>query len=167
MGAGEQDLIKAFDELAIMHALYRHAPFFTVADGEGFKKQHPGGHGKCLFLKDKDDNFVLAAVAQERRVDLKRLARDLGVGRLSFCKPDEVEAVLGVKPGAVTPFAVMNITRDSTGKGLHAAVDEALTKEAKVFFHPLHNEATVAVAPADLLRFIRYFGFAPQVVDFG
>lgn len=167
MSAGEQDLIKAFDELGIAHELYRHPPFFTVADGEDFKEQHPGGHGKCLFLKDKDGARVLAAVSQERRADLKRLAKDIGVGRLSFCRPEEVETVLGVRPGAVTPLAVMNLAAGEGGSALQVAVDAALTKEAKVFFHPLHNEATVAIAPADLLRFIRRFGFDPEVVDLG
>ncbi len=165
MTASEQDLFDVFENLAIKFTLYRHAPFFTVEESRKARKNWPGGHCKCLFLKDKKANMVLAVVHEDLKVDLKSLAEKLALGRFSFCDEPRMIRVLGVTPGAVTPFSVMNVKDLSAGETFQVIVDAALANFEVVNFHPLHNEATVGIKFADLLRFIKYYGFDPKRLD--
>ena len=162
--ATEKDLLKCFKELDIGYSIYRHPPFFTVDDCREYREHMPGGHCKCLFIKDKKGNMVLAAVHEDVRVDLKAMAKTLGLGRFSFCNEERMIKVLGVTPGAVTPYALMNVSEGSDKIALTVVVDEKLLSYHTVNFHPLHNEATVAVIPGDLLKFIRHFGFIPKIM---
>jgi Ala-tRNA(Pro) deacylase len=80
----------------------------TVEEAERHTGHLPGGHCKNLFLKDKKGKLWLLICLNQRRIDLNRLAKVLGCARLSFGKADLLEAVLGVAPGGVTPFASIN-----------------------------------------------------------
>ena len=166
MTACEQDLLDVFKKLGIEFSLFRHPPFFTVDDCREYREHMPGGHCKCLFLKDKKGNMVLAAVHEDVRVDLKALAKTLGLGRFSFCNEERMKKVLGVTPGAVTPYALMNAGGPDK-EALTVVVDENLLSFDAVNFHPLHNEATVAVSPDDLLKFVSHFGFQPHLMKMG
>jgi Ala-tRNA(Pro) deacylase len=123
----------------------------------------PGGHSKNLFLKDKKDRLFLAVAHCDTPVDIVGYGRAAGSkGRLSFGKPELMTATLGVIPGAVTPFALVN----ETAKALHeVAVDRALLRHETVWFHPLENTASTAVSPEGLLAFISACGFEPRLVD--
>lgn len=118
---------------------------------------------KNLFLKDKKGALYLAVALGETRVDLVGLGKLLGAkGRLSFGKPELMTQTMGVIPGAVTPFALMN----ESARVLTAVVlDTALLAQEPVWFHPLENTASTAVAPADLVRFVAACGFQPKIVD--
>ena len=107
--ANERDLFNLLNKLGIEFTLYRHAPFFTVEESRAAREDWPGGHCKCLFLKDKKANMVLAVVHEDSKVDLKALAEKLFLGRFSFCNEERMAWVLGVTPGAVDPFSVMNV----------------------------------------------------------
>ena len=123
----------------------------------------PGGHSKNLFLKDKKDRLFLAVAHCDTAVDIVGYGRSAGArGRLSFGRPDLMTATLGVIPGAVTPFALIN---DGAKALTEIAVDTALMGWDEVWFHPLENKASTAVATADLLRFIRACGVEPRLVD--
>ena len=165
MPATEKELLGLFAELGIRFTLYRHPPFFTVEDGRAHHADMPGGHCKCLFLKDKKAQMVLAVVHEDLKVDLKALAVGLGLGRFSFCNEERMARVLGITPGAVTPFALINASEGSLEdkESLTVIVDAHLQDYDVVHFHPLHNEATVAITPGDLLKFIRHAGFKPIV----
>ena len=167
MPTSEKDLLNLFAELGIEYTLYRHPAFFTVQDGRAHHEGMPGGHCKCLFVKDNKAKMVLAIVHEDLKVDLKALAKDLGLGRFSFCNEQRMIRVLGITPGAVTPFALMNVSGDSLEEkeSLTVVVDAHLQDYDVVHFHPLHNEATVAITSGDLLRFIRHFGFEPIIRD--
>lgn len=166
MSAREEDLLDVFKKLGIEYSIFRHPPFFTVEDCREYREDMPGGHCKCLFLKDKKGNMVLAAVHEDVRADLKALAKTLGLGRFSFCNNERMKKVLGVTPGAVTPFALMNTGGPDRG-ALTVVVDKNLLSFDVVNFHPLHNEATVAVSPDDLLKFIAHFGFQVRLLKIG
>ena len=167
MPASEKDLLELFEDLGVPYTLYRHPAFFTVEDGRAHHEGIPGGHCKCLFVKDKKAKMVLALVHENLKVDLKALAKDLGLGRFSFCNEERMIRVLGITPGAVTPFALMNVSGEALEQkeSLNVVVDQHLQDFDVVHFHPLHNEATVAITPGDLLKFIRHFGFEPVVMD--
>jgi Ala-tRNA(Pro) deacylase len=101
---------------------------------------------------------------EDTKVDLKALAKRLGFGRLSFGKPDLLMEVLGIEPGSVTAFALIN----ETSSGLAAVVvDEALMAFAEVNCHPLVNNATTRIATRDLIRFMEECGHVPRVLPLG
>lgn len=166
MAATEEDLFRTFDDLGIVYTLYRHPPIFTVEESQAMRINWPDAHCKCLFLRDKKKNMVLAAVHEDLRVDLKKLARTLGLGRFSFCNPDLMMRVLGITPGAVNPFSVMNVKNLVDGETFQVVLDKKFAEFDAVHFHPLHNEATVGVSFADLIGFIEHFGFQPRIIDF-
>ena len=164
MPASPQDLFARLDGLNIDHETIDHPPIFTVEEGRDHKLSMPGGHSKNLFLKDKKGNFALASAWCDTAVNLVALGKHLGArGRFSFGKPDVMEALLGVSPGSVTPFSLMNAPADAFA---WVVVDAALMGHEAVWFHPLHNAASTRIAPDDLVRFIEKCGFQPLIVDF-
>ena len=164
MPATEAELFTCLDELGISHVTHRHRPVFTVEESADLHQMMPGAHCKSLFLKDKGGVFLLAVVLAGRRVDLKALGKSPAVpgGRLSFASPEALWEKLGVTPGSVTPFALIN----TGSKGIHVLLDKAMLAYPLVNYHPLQNGATTAISPVDLLRFIRHCGHEPLDIDF-
>jgi Ala-tRNA(Pro) deacylase len=163
MPSTRADLFARLDALGIAHRTVEHPPIFTVEEGRNLKASMPGGHSKNLFLKDKKDRLFLAVCHCDTAVDLVGYGKVAGAkGRLSFGRPDLMTATLGVIPGAVTPFALLN---DSARALAEVAVDEALMRWDAVWFHPLENTASTAISPAGLLAFIRACGFAPRLLN--
>ncbi len=167
MAATERDLMRRLDELGIPAATHRHEPLFTVEDGRHLHAGLPGGHCKSLFLKDKKGALWLVVALHDTRVDLKGLQKALGAARLSFAKPDLLMEVLGVAPGAVTPFALINAEGGARDATLSVVLDARMLAEEIVNYHPLTNDATTAISPDDLLRFIREMGYEPTILDIG
>lgn len=162
MPATRSELFALLDRLGVAHRTVAHAAIFTVDEGRDLKRQWPGGHSKNLFLKDKAGRLTLAVALGETRVDLVGLGRRLGSkGRLSFGSPELMTATLGVIPGAVTPFALMN---DSARAVSTVVVDAALLAEDPVWFHPLENTASTAIAPEGFRAFLAACGVAPLVL---
>ena len=147
--------------LGIATHTLEHAPVFTVAESSELERQLPGGHTKNLFLKDDKGVLWLIIAESATRVDLKAMARRIGSGRLSFGKPDLLRDVLGVPPGSVTAFAVMN----DTAHRVRVVVDRNLMRHETVNCHPLRNTATTNIGRDDLLRFIHACGHAPAIAD--
>ena len=156
-------LYAIFERLNIGWRTVEHRPVFTVEEGRDLKAGMPGGHSKNLFLKDKKDALSLAVAHCDTAVDLVGLGRAIGArGRLSFGRPELMTATLGVAPGSVTPFALANAGARALS---HVIVDRALLAYDPVWFHPLSNDASTAVAPEGLLAFIADCGFEPRVVN--
>ena len=102
------DLFAYLDAIGVAHATVQHPPVFTVEQGQAIKAALPGGHSKNLFLKDTNDQLWLVCALGETRIDLKRLPAVIGSGRLSFGKEPLMAQALGVRPGSVTVFALIN-----------------------------------------------------------
>ncbi|PQA88344.1 prolyl-tRNA synthetase associated domain-containing protein [Hyphococcus luteus] len=162
-GAADRAALFAFlDELGIAHRTVEHPAIFTVEEGRDYKKDMPGGHSKNLFLKDKKGKLTLAVALSETQVDLVGLGKRIGAkGRLSFGKPDLMTETLGVIPGAVTPFTLIN---DSAKALTQVILDEALLAHDPVWFHPLENTASTAISPGDLVSFVEACGFEPLIL---
>ena len=157
-------LFARLEDLGIASTTIEHAPMFTVEQSRALRGTIPGAHTKNLFLKDKDGRMVLVVAKEDTRVDLKALARRLGLDRFSFGKPELLKEVLGIEPGSVTAFALIN----ETSRRLAAVVvDEALMGFAEVNCHPLTNDATTRIGTEDLIRFIEACGHAPRVLMLG
>jgi Ala-tRNA(Pro) deacylase len=160
MPASRRDLFELLERLAIATTTREHPAVFTVAESEALERSIPGGHTKNLFLIDAKGAVVLVVAESDTRVDLKSLSRRLGTARFSFGKADRMMELLGVTPGSVTAFAVMN---DVEGR-VRVVVDERLMRHELVNGHPLENTATTTIRRDDLLRFLVATGHPPEVV---
>ena len=98
-----EQLFRRLDVLRITHQTVSHPPVFTVAEAAAVRGQSPGGHCKSLFFKDKKRGFWLVIMLEERRIDLNKLAIRLAAPRFSFGAAADLEVLLGVRPGSVTP----------------------------------------------------------------
>lgn len=161
MSATSADLFSRFDELNIETHTVSHQPLFTVADSRAMRGDLPGGHCKNLFLKDKKGQLWLIVCLEETPVNMKTLDKRIGSARLSFGKPDLLKEVLGVRPGSVTPFALIN----DTDLRVQVILDSAMLEHDLLNYHPLTNDQTTAIARADLLAFIGACGHEPLIVD--
>jgi Ala-tRNA(Pro) deacylase len=160
MPATPDDLFACLDRLGIAHRTHRHPPVFTVAESTALRGALPGGHCKSLFLKDKKGGLWLAVMLENRRIDMNRLAERLAAPRFSFGRPELLEEVLGVTPGSVTPFALIN----DAARQVTVVLDERMLALDPLNYHPLSNDMTTAVTPADLLRFIADCGHSPRIL---
>jgi Ala-tRNA(Pro) deacylase len=158
--ADRQILFARLEELGIASITVEHEAVFTVEESQSLRERLPGAHTKNLFLVDKDGRAALVVAKDDTRVDLKSVAKRLGIGRPSFGKPERLLELLGVTPGSVTPFALIN---DPEARVI-VAVDAALLAFPEVNFHPLENTATTRLATDDFLRFIRACGHQPLIL---
>ena len=138
-----------------------HEPVFTVAESRPVKARIPGAHSKNLFVKDKKGRLFLITAKDETPIDLKRAHEAIGAsGRLSFGSAEQLRSVLGVEPGSVTPFAIVN----DRAKQVTMVLDANLMEHERVNFHPLVNSMTTGVSREDLLKFIRSTGHEPLIL---
>ena len=139
-----------------------HQAVFTVEESALLRGKIPGLHSKNLFLKDKKGRLFLVSARENARIDLKRLHEVIGAsGRLSFGSAELLLEKLGVTPGSVTAFAVVN---DREG-AVTMVLDANLTSGEEVNFHPLVNTATLRIGRDDLVAFLRETGHDPLIVD--
>ena len=157
-------LLARLDALGIEHRTVSHPPVFTVEESKALRPDLPGGHSKNLFLKPQKTQgpFLLAVLEEDRRVSVNALARALGVPRVGFAPAADLMAQLGVEPGSVTPFGLVNAAPGA----VRAILDRHLMEEFDwVNFHPLTNAMTTAIRPAGLLAFLRHLGHSPEIVE--
>jgi len=162
MTASPEDLFAHLDDLSIRHETVHHDPLFTVEEGLDLKASMPGAHTKNLFMQDKDGVIVLISAHADSVLKLNRLHKLIGTRRLSFASAELMTEVLGVVPGSVTGFALMN----DTGGRVRFILDAALEAYEEVNFHPLVNTATTRVSVADFKRFVAATGHELTVIDF-
>jgi Ala-tRNA(Pro) deacylase len=161
-----QQLFARLDELGLAHNTVEHAPVFTVEQAKAHRGALPGHHIKNLFLRNKKEEMWLVVALEDRAVDLKRLGERLGAGRLSFGSPERLRKYLGVEPGSVTPFAVINDGERKVTLVLDEGLRGGLQPDGPVNAHPLTNAMTSAISLADLLRFFEATGHEPRWLDF-
>jgi len=154
-----EQLFERLQALGIPIRTVRHAPVFTVAEARALRGDLPGAHIKNLFLRNKKGEMWLVVAEENRAIDLKELGERLQAGRLSFGSPERLMTHLGVVPGAVTPFALIN----DRGGLVRVVIDKAVLDQDPVNCHPLANDMTTAISPTGLLAFIRSTGHEPEI----
>ncbi|MET0273965.1 MAG: YbaK/EbsC family protein [Phenylobacterium sp.] len=155
-------LLAFLDENGIEAATLDHPAVFRVGEGEDIKAGLEGAHTKNLFLKDAKDQLWLISAQDHTEIDLKRLHTVIGSARLSFGREALMAQTLGVSPGSVTAFALVN----DTERRVRFVLDRRLAEAEKVNFHPLENTATTTVSAEGFRRFLSAIGISPLVVDF-
>ena len=155
-----EQLFAQLDSLGINHSTVKHPPLFTVEQSRTLRGQIPGGHTKNLFLRDKKYAIYLVVTLEDADIDLKGLHRRLGAnGRFSFGSADLLREVLGVEPGAVTPFGAIN---DLEGR-VSVVLDAAMMEHQMLNYHPLVNTMTTSIRREDLVKFLESTGHSPRI----
>jgi Ala-tRNA(Pro) deacylase len=160
MPATPAELFAFLDRMGIRHTTVSHPPLFTVEQSRALRGKIPGGHTKNLFLRDKRGAFYLVVALEDAAIELKSLHRRLGAaGRFSFGSAEALRQLLGVEPGAVTPFAAMN---DGAGK-VTVVLDAAMLAHEVLNYHPLVNTMTTSISRAGLVQFLKASGHEPRI----
>ncbi|MDP2312285.1 MAG: prolyl-tRNA synthetase associated domain-containing protein [Pseudomonadota bacterium] len=158
----EAPVLARLDALGIAYTVHRHPAVYTVEAAKVLRGDVGAAHAKNLFLRDKREQMWLLTVLEDRPVDFRALREVLDTrGTPSFGSPERLRTWLGVTPGSVTPLAAIN----DTGCGVRVVLDAALRDYPLVGVHPNHNEATVTLAPADLVRFLESTGHPPTWLE--
>jgi len=158
--ASPDELLAYLDSLGIAHQTATHPPVFTVEQARASRGEAKGGHTKNLFLRDKKGMLFLIVAPEDAAIELRSLHRLLGAsGRFSFGSAELMRELLGVEPGSVTPFAVIN---DKSCR-VTVILDAALMAHEVLNFHPLVNTGTTTIARGDLIRFLEATGHPPRI----
>lgn len=156
------DLFKTLQAIDIKYEVYHHDPIFTVEEGVHLKENIAGIHCRNLFLRDKKKRMYLVVAANETKIDLKKLPALIESGRLSFGSADHLWQHLGIRPGSVCPFCLIN-DKDHQVKVI---LDKYMMAGDVVNYHPLDNAMTISLSPDDLLKFLGHTGHEPDIIDF-
>ena len=160
MSATPQELFAYLDKLGIAHKTVTHPAVFTVDEARELRGTVPGGHTKNLFLRDKKDAPYLVVASEDALIELRSLHRLLGAsGRFSFGSADVMRELLGVEPGSVTPFSVVN----DTGRRVTVVLDAAMMANEALNFHPLVNTGTTTISREGLIKFLEATGHLPRI----
>ena len=161
MPKSPDQLFDFLDKLGIQVTTRNHPPLFTVADSQALRGEIAGAHTKNLFLKDRKDNYFLVTADEEAEIDLKTIHTVIGAsGKVSFGKPEALMELLGVIPGAVTVFGLINDVEHK----VQPVLDASLMENDIINTHPLTNEATTSIRRDDLLRFATATGHQPAIL---
>jgi Ala-tRNA(Pro) deacylase len=156
------ELLAFLEEIGASPQNHEHPAVFRVEEGEELKRAIPGAHTKNLFLKDAKDQLWLISAEGHAVIDLKRVHQVIGSARLSFGNAALMEETLGVTPGSVTAFGLVN----DKDRRVRFVLDRTLAEAELVNFHPLTNTATTTVSREGFRRFLAAIGVEPLVVDF-
>jgi Ala-tRNA(Pro) deacylase len=160
MPCSPDELFAFLDSLGITHATVSHPPVFTVGEARTLRGEVAGAHTKNLFLRDKKGALFLVVALEDAAIELKSLHRLLGAsGRFSFGSAELMRTALGVEPGAVTPFAVIN---DKAGQ-VTVILDAAMMAHGVLNFHPLVNTGTTTISRDGLVKFLEATGHKPRI----
>lgn len=158
----KQQLLNKLTSLNIKYKLYEHEPLFTVEQAQKIYDMIPGAHVKNLFLKDDNGKFWLIVAQTHTKIELKKVAQLLNAPKLRFADEQLLMQYLGVKPGSVTPFALLN----DTDYKVQLVLDEALLPHEIINVHPLENDATISVSQSDFKKFLLYSKHEPIIINF-
>ena len=147
--------------LNIPYDVVEHPAVFTVEESRAVDGDIPGAHTKNLFLKDAGGRFWLVTVPAALRADLKALPAAMGAKRVSFGKGEDMERLIGVTPGSVTPLGAI---ADADG-AVTIVLDATLAAADRVNGHPMRNTATLGLSGADLVRALTHWGHPPVIID--
>lgn len=157
----DEDLMRKLKDLSIETVTLSHQPLMTVEDQNAQKHLSHGAHSKNLFLKDKFNKFWMITALDDTSIDLKSAAKQLGANKFTFGKPAEMLERLGITPGSVSPFALLN-----DGSNLVTFVlEKRMLEYSDQNFHPLRNDRTVRIATNDFLTFMKHIAHEPVLLD--
>lgn len=151
----EEKVYEALRSLGITFDKHEHPPVYTVREAKDHWKNLRGAHCKNLFLRNKKGNrHYLVILEHSKNADLKKLNDKLGEDRLSFGSSERLYRLLGLEPGAVSPFGLIH----DTGREVTVIIDEDLRQAERIYFHPNVNTATIGLSFSDFEKFLAWRG---------
>jgi Ala-tRNA(Pro) deacylase len=152
---GQKELYQLFGKLAIQFEYHEHPPLTTIEDAKIHWKDYNSGRCKNIFFRNhKGDRHYLVILEHLRKLDIRDLEKRLKQGKLTFASDKRLKKYLGVDPGSVSPFGLIN----DREKHVHLFIDEKLDESDSLAFHPNINTASLIVSKADFLKFLKYTG---------
>ncbi len=143
---------KYLDELDIEYGFYIHPPLPTIEIAREHWKNVPGTHCKNLFFRNhKGNRHYLVILDSNCDLNIHDLEKRLKQGKISFASPERMEKWLGIKPGSVSPFGIINDTEHH----VRLFIDKNLENADSLAFHPNDNTATIVISKADFIRFLK------------
>lgn len=152
---GQKELYSLLDELAISYEYNEHPPLATINEAVIYWKDYNSGRCKNIFFRNhKGNRHYLVILEHLRLLDIHDLEKRLRQGKLSFASDERLKKRLGLEPGSVSPFGLIN----DTEKNVHLFIDEKLQEYDRLAFHPNVNTATLIISKTDFLRFLNHTG---------
>jgi Ala-tRNA(Pro) deacylase len=147
----EQPVAVRLNELGIAYERYEHPPVATVEQATEHWAGIEAAHCKNLFLRNqKGDRHYLVILRHSKKADLRRVADQIGDGRLSFASPERLMTHLGLTPGSVSPFGLIHDAKHQ----VRVVIDRELEGAARLSFHPNINTRTYVISGTDFARFL-------------
>ncbi|HEV3057308.1 MAG TPA: prolyl-tRNA synthetase associated domain-containing protein [Vicinamibacterales bacterium] len=158
----EQKVVDRLEELGIPYERHEHPPVPTVEEAERYWVHIDATHCKNLFLRNqRGDRHYLVVLTHAKKADLRSVAEQIGDGKLSFASPERLSKHLGLAPGSVSPFGLIN----DDGRAVRVVLDRDLRSAARLSFHPNINTVTLVIAGSDFTRFLDACGHVVQYVN--
>ena len=144
------DLFELLSIKNLNFQIHDHDPLFTVEDSEKLRGEIIGAHTKNLFLKNKKNNFFLLSCDENAKVDLKKFSKSIDAKNLSFANQEYLQKILGIKPGSVSPYALLN----DNDNLVDFYLDEKLFNSEIINYHPLINTTTITTKTSEFISFL-------------
>jgi Ala-tRNA(Pro) deacylase len=152
---GQKELYDLFEKLSISYEYHEHPPIATIEDAKIHWKEYNSGRCKNIFFRNhKGNGHFLVILEHLQQLNIHDLERRLGQGKLTFASDKRLMKYLGVKPGSVSPFGLINDHEHH----VHLFIDEKLKEFERLAFHPNVNTASVVISRSDFIRFLEYSG---------
>lgn len=152
---GQTELYTLFEQLSIQYEYHEHPPLATIEDAKIHWKDYNSGRCKNIFFRNhKGDRHYLVILEHLRQLNIKNFEKLLKQGKLTFASDQRLKKYLGVGPGSVSPFGLIN----DIDKHVHLFIDEKLNEFDRLTFHPNINTASLVISKSDFLKFLEYTG---------
>jgi len=152
---GQQELYELLEKLDISYEYHEHPPVATIEDAIIHWRELNSGRCKNIFFRNhKGDRHYLVILEHLRQLNIRDLEQRLRQGKLSFASDQRLKKYLGVEPGSVSPFGLIN----DTDHHVHLFIDEKLNEFERLSFHPNVNTASLVVNKSDFLKFLKNMG---------
>lgn len=152
---GQKELYELLNKIGISFEYHEHPPLATISDAIVHWKDYNSGRCKNIFFRNhKGNRHYLVILEHLRQLDIHDLEKRLKQGKLTFASDRRLKEYLGLEPGAVSPFGLIN---DKT-RNVHIFIDEELQNCERLAFHPNDNSATLVISKTDFLKFLDYMG---------
>jgi len=152
---GQKELYKLFEKLDIWFEYHEHPPLATIEDAKIHWKDYNSGRCKNIFFRNhKGDRHYLVILEHLRLLDIRDLEKRLRQGKLTFASDKRLKQYLGVEPGSVSPFGLIN----DKEKHVYLFIDEELQVYDRLAFHPNVNTASLVISKSDFLKFLEFTG---------
>lgn len=154
-------VLETLKKMNINYEIITHPAAYTTEEADEYVKDRDGIFSKTILLSDKKDkNFYLIILDDNKRLDMKKLSTLVGT-RLHFAKEEDLMKKMGLKPGVVSLFGLLN----NQEKDINIFIDKEVTEENTINFHPNDNTATLFISVSDMFKFLDNLNFKYQIID--